>query len=390
MAQTADVVIIGGGIIGASIAYHLRRDGFSERLLVIERDTTYTRATTPMSMGGVRQQYTAPCNVALAQYSVRFYEQFDETMVGAWGRPQAHFHQCGYLLLFDDTRRPAMLQKYAIQRQMGVQVELLSPQQVRDLWPHLGVDDMAGALYGRRDGYLNPRGALQGFVECARELGCTWLQDAVVRFTPATGQTYAVHTQASGVITTPALVLATGPWTQQLATRAGIELPVLPVRRQACYMTLPRPLGYKLPMVIDPSDVHFRHDTETDDHLFATSIVRDEPPGFNFDWDVSRFQTHIVPQLQRRLPTCTPLQLQRGWAGHYDVTPDENPILGRHPDYPGLFLAVGFSGHGLMLAPAVGKILSEALRLGRYDTLDARPYHLERFRTGELIRDAQI
>jgi len=390
MAQTAEVVIIGGGIIGASIAYHLRQDGLSGRLLVIERDTTYSRATTPMSMGGVRQQYGVPCNIALARYSLQFYEQFDELMVGGWGRPRAHFHQCGYLFLFNETQRPAIMQKYAIQRQMGVEVELLSPQQVLEIFPHLGLDDITGATYGRRDGYLNPRGTLQGFVERARELGCTWLQDEVVSFAPATGQTYAVQTQASGVITTPALVLATGPWTQQLATPVGLELPVLPVRRQACYITLPQPLGYKLPMVIDPSDVHFRHDTETDNHLLATTIVRDEPPGFNFDWDAARFQTHIVPQLQRRLPTCTPLQLQRGWAGHYDVTPDENPILGVHPAHPALFLAIGFSGHGLMLAPAVGKILSEAIRLGRSTTLNAQPYRLERFDTGELILDAQI
>jgi len=390
MAHTAEVVIIGGGIIGASIAYHLRQDGLSGRLIVIERDTTYARATTPMSLGGIRQQYATPCNIALARYSLQFYEQFDQFMAGVWGRPQAHFHQSGYLFLFEETQRPAMLQKYTLQRQMGVEVEVLTPQQVLDLFPHLGLEDIAGALYGRRDGYLNPRGALQGFVERARELGCTWLQDEVVHFTPTTGQTYALHTRVSGVITTPALVLAIGPWAQHLATPAGIVLPVLPVRRQACYFTLPRPLGYKLPMVIDPSDVHFRHDTETDNHLLATTIVRNEPPGFNFDWDPTRFHEHIVPQLRRRLPTCTPLQLQRGWAGHYDVTPDENPILGSHPDYPGLFLAVGFSGHGLMLAPAVGKILSEVVRLGHSATLDAAPYRLARFCTGELIVDPQI
>jgi glycine/D-amino acid oxidase-like deaminating enzyme len=390
MAQTAEVVIIGGGIIGASIAYHLRQVGLTGRVMVIERDMTYARASTPMSMGGVRQQYAAPCNIALARYSLQFYEQFDESMVGAWGRPQAHFHQCGYLFLFEESQRPAIMHKYDIQRHMGVEVELLSPQQVLDAFPHLNMDDMSGATYGRHDGYLNPRGALQGFAERARELGCTWVQDDVVRFTSTPTHIYTVHTQASGSIETPALVLATGPWTQQLTTPLGIELPVLPVRRQACYLTLPQPLGYKLPMVIDPSDVHFRHDTETDDHLLATTIVREEPPGFCFDWDASRFQTHIVPQLQRRLPTCTPLQLQRGWAGHYDVTPDENPILGPHPDHPGLFLAVGFSGHGLMLAPAVGTILAEAIQRGRYVTLNAQPYHLERFTTGALIHDAQI
>ncbi|MGH8058626.1 MAG: NAD(P)/FAD-dependent oxidoreductase, partial [Candidatus Entotheonellia bacterium] len=160
--------------------------------------------------------------------------------------------------------------------------------------------------------------------------------------------------------------------------------------RQACYVTLPRPLGYKLPMVIDSSDVHFRHDTETDDHLILSYIIRDEPPGFNFDWDSSQFDAHILPAMRRRLPTCGDLQLQRGWAGHYEVTPDENPILGRHPEHPALFLATGFSGHGVMLAPATGKLLSEIIRLGRYETLDATPYRVERFATGALIPDPQI
>src|SRR5712691_13313062 len=114
-------------------------------------DTTYSRATTPMSMGGVRQQYAAPCNIALARYSLQFYEQFDEMMVGAWGRPQAHFHQSGYLFLFDETQRPVIMPRYEIQRQMGVEVELFSPQQVLDLFPHLGLDDITGAIYGRRD-----------------------------------------------------------------------------------------------------------------------------------------------------------------------------------------------------------------------------------------------
>src|SRR2546427_327135 len=115
---------------------------------------------------------------------------------------------------------------------IGASIAYHLPQQVLELFPHLGLDDITGATYGRRDGYLNPRGALQGFVERARELGCTWLQDDVISFTPATGHTYAVQTQASGIITTPALVLATGPWTQQLTTPVGLELPVLPVRRQ--------------------------------------------------------------------------------------------------------------------------------------------------------------
>jgi FAD-dependent oxidoreductase domain-containing protein 1 len=390
MAQTADVVLIGGGIIGASIAYFLRRDGFSGRILVIERDTTYARAATPMSLGGIRQLYGVPCNIQLARYSLQFYEHFDEVMSGQWGGAQAHFHQRGYLLLLDDQNREAWSRRYEVQRHMGVEVEMLPPGQVHELFPHLYVGDVSYALFSQRDGYINPRGALQGFVERSRELSCTWLQDEVIGFKPTAGQTFEVQTRMAGAISTPALVIVSGAWAQYVAGLAGISLPVQPVRRQACYVTLPKPLGYKLPMVIDRSDVHFRHDTETDDHLIVSYIIRDEPPGFNFDWDSAQFEAHILPTLRRRLPACGDVHLQRGWAGHYAVTPDENPILGPHPELPGLFMATGFSGHGVMLAPASGKVLSEIIRLGRYETLDATPYRLERFATGDLISDPQI
>jgi FAD-dependent oxidoreductase domain-containing protein 1 len=390
MGQTADVVLIGGGIIGASIAYHLRLDGFAGRILVVERDTTYARAATPMSLGGVRQLYGVPCNIRLARYSLQFYERFDEVMSGGWGRAQAHFHQRGYLLLLDDQNRDAWFRRYEVQRQLGVEVELLPPGQVHELFPHLYVGDVSYALFSQRDGYVNPRGALQGFVERSRELNCTWLQDEVIAFAPAAGQTFRVQTRLSGDISTAAVVIVSGAWAQHVAGLAGISLPVQPVRRQACYVTLANPPGYKLPMVIDRSDVHFRHDTETDNHLLVSYIIRDEPPGFNFDWDSAQFEAHILPTLRRRLPACSDIQLQRGWAGHYAVTPDENFILGRHPELPGLFMATGCSGHGVMLAPAIGKALSEAIRLGRYETLDATPYRLERFATGELISDPQI
>lgn len=390
MGHTADVVIIGGGIIGASIAYHLCQDGSVGRVLVIERDTTYARASTALSLGGIRQQFGVPCNIEMARYSLRFYEDFDTHMAGAWGQPQAHFHQRGYLFLLNAQNRDHFLQKYDVQRRMGVEVELLTAQDVRDLIPHMWVEDITGAIYGRRDGYLNPRGALQGFVERSHELGCIWLQDEVLGFAAAATPTYTMQTRASGEVTTPALVFATGAWTPQLASLARLELPVWPVRRQACYVTLPDSLGYKLPMIIEANHIHYRHDTESDDHLVITRVIRDEPAGLHFEWDATQFSAHILPHLRRRLPACGDVRLQRGWAGHYAMTPDENPILGMHPEYPGLYMAVGFSGHGVMLAPAAGKALAELIRLGHYKTLNARPYRLERFRTGELIEDTQI
>ncbi len=391
MAHTADIVIIGGGIIGASIAYHLRQDGFTGDVLVIENDTTYARAATPMSMGGIRQQYSFPNNIAMGRYGLTFYAQFDEVMAGTWGRPQAHFHRRGYLVLLHAENQDALRQRYDNQRQLGVEVELMSPEAIRDMLPHLCVDDIVGGIYGRQDGYLNPRGALQGFVERSRELGCVWLQDEVIGFTPDAGSHATVQTRHSGTISTPALVITAGAWTQHLAALASIELPVLPVRRQGCYVTLPTLLDYKLPMILDRRrNLSFRHDTETDDHLLISRTVRDEPAGFNFDWDMEAFEIHIAPFLRHYLPDCGEPQLQRGWAGHYAVTVDENPILGQHPEYPGVYMAVGFSGHGVMLAPATGKSLSELIRAGHCETFDIHPYRLERFATGDLIPDPQI
>ena len=203
-------MLIGGGIIGASIAYHLRQDGFSGRLLVIERDTTYARAATPLSLGGIRQRYGVACNIHLPCSSLEFYERFDEVMSGAWGRAQAHFHQRGYLLLLDDLNRDAWLRRYEVQRRMGVEVEMLPPQQVHELFPHLHVGEVAYALFSQRDGYLNLRGALQGFVERSRELHCTWLQDEVVGFTPFRGRHSRSEREAAGIFQRP-------PWSSSPA-----------------------------------------------------------------------------------------------------------------------------------------------------------------------------
>jgi glycine/D-amino acid oxidase-like deaminating enzyme len=181
---TAEVVIIGGGIIGASIAYHLRQEGETGRVIVIERDATYARASTAMSLGGIRQLYGVPCNIAMGRYSLQVYEQFDAVMAGDWGRSHAHFHQRGYCFIMTPENRDELLRKFDIQRQMGVEVECLTPAQLQERIPALRVDDLSGAIYGQRDGYLNPRGALQGYVERSRELGCIWLQDEVTGFTP--------------------------------------------------------------------------------------------------------------------------------------------------------------------------------------------------------------
>jgi glycine/D-amino acid oxidase-like deaminating enzyme len=387
---TADVVIVGGGIVGASVAYHLRVDGFTGRVLVVDPDLTHARAATPASMGGVRTQYSVPSNLAMARYGLDFYARFDEAMGGEWGRPRARFHRRGYLLLAHASNAEALRGRFAAQRTIGVAVEWLTPDEIRRAVPELAVDGVVGAVWTRDDGYVSPRGALQGFVERSRELGATWRQDEVVGLQLEGGRA-TVRLGGGDVVSTATVVLAAGAWSRGLAALSGVDLPVHPLRRQACLVQVARPPAVPLPMTLDREDpLGFRSDTESPDHLLVSRQLSHEALGFRFDWDVESFAAHIAPRLRRYLPGCGELRLQRGWAGHYDVSPDENPILGAHPEYPALLIAAGFSGHGLMLAPAAGQITSELIRAGRAETLDARPYRLERFAEGEPIVDPQI
>jgi len=200
-----------------------------------------------------------------------------------------------------------------------------------------------------------------------------------------------VRLRDAGALSTAVVVLAAGAWSSEVSRLAGVDLPVHPLRRQACLVQLGSPPAVPLPMILDRDNaIHFRSDTETTDHLLVSRQLSDESPGLRFDWDVESFAAHIVPHLRRCLPGCGESRLQRGWAGHYDVSPDDNPILGPHPEHPSLLIAAGFSGHGLMLAPAAGRITSELIRLGRAETLEARPYRLGRFAEADPIVDPQI
>jgi glycine/D-amino acid oxidase-like deaminating enzyme len=390
MTETADVVIAGGGIVGASVAYHLRAEGMTGRVLGLDPDLTHSRATTPASMGGVRTQYGVPSNLAMARYGLDFYARFDEAMAGGWGTPRARFHRGGYLLLAHAADEAAFRRRCDAQRRIGVAVEWLAPDDVRRVAPALGLDGVRGALWTAGDGYVSPRGALQGFVERSRELGAVWCQDEVVGL-QLKGARATVRTRSGRSISTAAVVLAAGAWSRAVAALAGVELPVHPLRRQACLVQLPSPPAARLPMTLDRlNHLAFRSDSDASDHLLVSRQLPGEPAGFRFDWDVEGFAASIAPLLRRHLPGCGEPRLQRGWAGHYDVSPDENPVLGRHPEHPALLIAAGFSGHGLMLAPAAGKIASELIRLGRSDTFDVRPYRLSRFAEGEPIDDPQI
>jgi len=391
MATLGTILIVGGGVIGSSIAFHLRRDGYAGRVVVVERDPTYARASSFLAMGGIRQQFSSAVNIQLAQYGTRFYAEFDRALRVPGHRPRANFRQRGYLFLVNDAMAERFDARVERQRRLGAHVERLTLEQLRARVPGVRLDDIRFGVFGPDDGYGEPREILAGFRAAAAAAGAEYVTAEVVDLIRRSGRVEAVVLDSGERMPGVAVVNAAGPFAARLGTMAGVELPVQPVRQHLFRCALPVRWPYRFPVVIDPTGVHWRHDdpaTESEpDRLVVARTKLDEPPGENFDCDVSRWETDFKPPLVRRVPGLEPLELIEGWAGLYAMTPDHNPLLGEHPAAPGFFLANGFSGHGLMIAPAVGKVLSELLRTGRADTIDIRCFDPGRFDHGEPVHD---
>ena len=391
MPVSGTIVIVGGGVVGSSIAYHLRRDGHAGQVVVVERDPTYARASSFLAMGGIRQQFSSAVNIQLAQYSTRFYAAFDRALRVPGHVPHANFRQRGYLFLVDDGMADRFEARVERQRRLGAHIERLTLDQLRALVPGVRLDDLRFGVFGPDDGYAEPREVLAGFRAGAAAAGAEYLAAEVVGLTCRSRRVAGVVLDGGERVPGDAVVNAAGPFATSLGAMAGIDLPIQPVRQQLFRCALPVRWPYRFPVVIDPTGVHWRHDdpvTESgSDRLVVARTRLDEPPGENFACDLSRWETDVRPPLVRRVPGLAPLTLIEGWAGLYAMTPDHNPLLGEHPAAPGFFLANGFSGHGLMIAPAVGKVLSELIRTGRADTVDVRCFDPGRFDRGELVHD---
>ena len=389
--MSGTIVIVGGGVVGSSIAYHLRRDGHAGQVVVVERDPTYARASSFLAMGGIRQQFSSAVNIQLAQYSTRFYTDFDRALRVPGHVPHTNFRQRGYLFLVDDGLADRFEARVERQRRLGAHVERLTLDQLRALVPGVRLDDIRFGVFGPDDGYSEPREVLAGFRAAAAAAGADYLTAEVVGLTRRSGRVTGVVLDSGERVPGEAVVNAAGPFATRLGAMAGLDLPIQPVRQQLFRCALPVRWPYRFPVVIDPTGVHWRHDDPVTgsepDRLVVACTRPDEPAGENFECDLSRWETDFRPPLVRRVPGLAPLTLIEGWAGLYAMTPDHNPLLGEHPAAPGFFLANGFSGHGLMIAPAVGKVLSELIRTGRADTVDVRCFDPNRFDRGEPVHD---
>ncbi len=369
--RTADVVIIGGGVNGLSTAYHLAERGCTD-VVVLEKEEALATQATGLSAGGIRQQFSTAVNIRMAQYSVRMLEHFEEIT----GSDPA-FKQVGYLFLLSQPANVELFRRSVVlQRELGVPTEWLLPGEIKARWPHLAVDDLLAATFHDRDGYADPYGVANGFAAVARRLGVRiFLQTEVTDIVMEGDAVRGVVTN-QGEISTPAVVNTAGPWAHVVGQMAGVDLPAHPYRRQV-FITAPFPrLPRTTPMTIDFAyNWYFRPEGEG---LLTGMSDLAEPPSFNMtvDWD---FMVQVIEHGVRRVPLFEEAQVIRGWAGLYSVTPDDQPVMGAVPGVPGLYCAVGFSGHGFMLSPATGLTLAECVLDGGPQTFDIAEFSLERF-----------
>jgi sarcosine oxidase subunit beta len=367
---TAEVAIIGGGIMGVSTAYHLAQRGISD-IVILEKDLL-AQASTGLSVGGIRQQFSHPANIRLSQESVKVFERFEEEF-----RTDIRFRQVGYLFLAQKQETwNEFLANVETQRRLGVPVEILSAEEVKQAWPYLNVSDVKGGTFGPKDGYADPYQVAMGFASSARKLGVRIEEKtSVVGIKLKGGRVQGVET-TKGPLFSPVVVNVAGPWAGEVGRMAGLDLPVNPYRRQV-FMTkafdeIPKPV----PMIID-QDLTFYFRGEDPGVLMGMSDP-DEPSSFNLNVD-RNFMEKVIAAAIHRAPLLEKAEILRGWAGLYEVTPDDNPIIGEISGVKGFFCAVGFSGHGFQQGPAVGLLLSQLILDGQTE-FDLKPFSHDRFR----------
>ncbi len=380
MDRIADAVVIGGGVVGASIAYHLALRGLG-RIVLVER--SYLGAGSTGRCGaGVRQQWGTILNCLLAQESVRMFQRMDEEL--GYDR-SVEFRQGGYLILAYTEREMAQFMKNVeLERSLGIPVELLTPAEAKAVAPLLDPRDVLGATYCPTDGHANPFHVTYAYAHAARRLGAEILTGTEVRGIHVKGGRVEAVSCDTGTIATRVVVDAAGPHSAEIAAMAGVDIPFWAERHQ---ILATEPVEPALrPMIISFSRRVYCQQTPHGSFIMGMSDPA-EPRGFSTEasW---KFLVEVAREVTRILPRVGELCVVRQWAGLYDMTPDAHPILGRTP-VDGLYLACGFSGHGFMLAPVTGRLLAEII-CGERPSIDVSGLDLGRFARDELVIEPSV
>ncbi|MBX3289425.1 MAG: FAD-binding oxidoreductase [Acidobacteria bacterium] len=397
--QRTETVIIGGGVVGASVAYHLTERGAKD-VLILEREAVQGRGSTGAATGGVRSQFETEINIKLSLYSLDFFNNWEY---------DCEYDPAGYLFFAaTDAQLEYLKQSSARQRELGVRdVEIIDADDIKRIVPFLNCDDIAGGSFGKHDGFINPLAVMNGFTDAALRNGAEiQFETQAVAINTKKEKIVSVETN-KGVIECENVVLCTGAWAKQLAATVDIDLPVSPQRRQIVWARAAEPLPTGLPMVIDiGTGFHFRPAKDWNSGIPARTNARhssfsnnenyeiifafpdpDEPSSTNTAFDDS-FIDKVYQRAKLRAPYLyeTELVREKCRAGLYENSPDHHAILGGC-DVKGLYFANGFSGHGVMHSPATGRALSEIILDGKASFLDVSCLSIERFSTGKLLHE---
>ena len=383
-----DVVIVGGGIMGCCTAYYLMNADNNLKVAVVEMDPGYVHASTTLSMANIRIQFSLKENIQISQYAFECLDRFEEEMAVDGDKPSISYRREGNLFLVDEDGRQTAEEGLALQKALGCQIEWWSPEKIKEHYPLYDPGGYVGGTFGPQDGYLDAYSVLMGYRAKARSLGAEFTKDEVIEIVTKGGRVSGVRLASGGRLAGEFVVNCAGAWAAKVARTAGLVLPIEPTMRQIFALdTKVKPEG-PLPLTVLPSGLYFR--TETGDLILLGKSMGDDPVGFDFTWDRKRFEDILWPELAQFIPAFDTLKVVRGWAGLYAVnTMDENAILGEWPELKGLFLANGFSGHGLQQGPAVGRYLSELI-LGRKPSLDLSIFRPERILENKPLSEGGI
>lgn len=379
--KTAAAIVIGGGVMGASTAYHLAKRGQKE-VLLLEKEQFFGQGATGRCAGGVRYQFATEVNIRLSMESLPMLAALDEET-----GQTADYRQCGYLFaLTRQSDLEVFRRNVELQHSLGVMTEWLSGDEIRRRLPMMNLDDVLAGTYHDKDGLADPNSVVMAYIGAAQRLGVTALNNQpVINIEVESGRVCGVSTP-DGTVSAPLVVDATGPWAGKTSALAGVRLPITPLRRQMLTTTPLPEIPDDFPFVIDfAQSLYFHREGEG---LLTGMSNPEERPGFDQSVDPDFELTNLEAAIQR-MPLLEKAGLASHWAGLYEVTPDAHPIFGKTP-VDGFYVVTGFSGHGFMHGPIAGKLMSEIILDGQSHTVDVSMLDLARFSENRLIREYNV
>ncbi|WP_298843248.1 FAD-binding oxidoreductase [uncultured Roseobacter sp.] len=391
--KSYDVVIVGGGMYGASVSWWLSQTpGFSGRILVVERDPTYENAATSHTNSCMRQQFSNPVNIAISRFCAEFVRNFRDYMGGDPDVPELAMHCFGYLYLADTPAFAETLQESQnIQAGLGAATQFMTRDEIAAAWPFYQLDDIVGGNYNAVDeGYFDGGTMFDWFRRMGARNGVEYIHDEVVSLQKNAGRIDSVTLKSGAVISCGVLVNAAGTRGVRVAEMAGIQVPVEPRKRYTYIFDAAEPLEKDLPLTIDPSGVHFR----TDGRYYMAGGHADEDPAVDQDdfvADHGLWEEKFWPIIATRVPAFERVRVINMWVGHYDFnTLDQNAIVGASPEVSNFMFLNGFSGHGLQQAPALGRGLAELITNGAYSSIDLSAFGAGRILAGEKFLEKAV